>query len=262
MKTFLTIAGSDPSGGAGIQADIKTAAAFGLYSMSVITAVTVQNTMGVSAVVPMAPELIRAQAESVFDDIFPDCVKIGMCATESAAENIACLLEKYKPKNTVIDTILLSSSGFALLDPSAVERFCERLFPLADIITPNVPEAEKLSGMNIVCENDMEKSARQMHDKWGCAVLLKGGHLHGCDIFYDGAFHYYRHELIDNPNTHGTGCTLSSALACSLALGMKNSDAVRTAVNYVTGAIASGMNLGKGCGPLNHLWSMDCFFGK
>lgn len=262
MKTFLTIAGSDPSGGAGIQADIKTAAAFGFYSMSVITAVTVQNTRGVSGVVPLSPELIKAQAEAVFEDIFPDCVKIGMCAGVEGVDAIADTLERYRPKNTVIDTILLSSSGYTLLERAAAEHMCERLFPLADIITPNVPEAAALTGMRIESEADMERAAEHMHKSWGCAVLLKGGHLNGSDLFYDGSARYYRHELIDNPNTHGTGCTLSSALACSLARGMSMADAAGAAVGYVTGAIGSGLDLGSGCGPLDHMWYTDCFYDK
>lgn len=262
MKTFLTIAGSDPSGGAGIQADMKTAAAFGLYSMSAITAVTVQNTMGVSDVFPIDGKLIRAQAQAVFEDIFPDCVKIGMCATYQAVCEIAELLKEHNPENTVIDTILLSSSGYSLLEKTAAELMCERLFPLADVITPNVPEAQSLTGIKIICEEDMEKAAEYMYKKWGCAVLLKGGHLNGCDILFDGAAHFYRHKLIDNPNTHGTGCTLSTALACSLALGKSIPNAAGAAVDYVTGAISDGMSLGKGCGPLNHLWHLSGFYDK
>lgn len=262
MKTFLTIAGSDSSGGAGIQADIKTASAFGLYSMSVITAVTVQNTRGVSDVFQLEPKLIQDQAEAVFDDIFPDCVKIGMCSSAQAVDTIAKILEKYRPRNTVIDTILLSSSGYTLLERDAAEHMCERLFPLADVITPNVPEAIALTGLGIENEADMERAAEYMHRKWGCAVLLKGGHLNGSDLFYDGTAHYYRHELIDNPNTHGTGCTLSSALACALARGMSLADAAGVAVGFVTGAIAKGLDLGSGCGPLDHMWYTDRFYDK
>ncbi len=254
MKTFLTIAGSDPSGGAGIQADMKTAAALGLYSMSVITAVTVQNTNGVSDVFYIPPETVRAQAEAVFSDIFPDCVKIGMCVNEDIISVIADILNKYKPKNVVLDTVLVSSSGKTLLSPTAARLMESALFPLSDVITPNVPEARYLTGLHIEDEHGMERAAETLYTKYGCAVMLKGGHLNGCDLFYDGHAHFYKHAIIDNKNTHGTGCTLSSALACSLALCGAADRAAAEAVDYTTGAIADGMNIGHGAGPLNHLY--------
>lgn len=255
MKTFLTIAGSDPSGGAGIQADMKTAAALGVYSMSVPTALTIQNTLGVSGVYEIPAEVVKAQLEAVFSDIFPDSVKIGMCVNREIVAVIAEILEKYKPKNIVLDTILISSSGRKLLADDAAELMMQRLFCLADIITPNVPEAEYLTGLKIKNEQDMEHTAALLHNKYGCSVLLKGGHLSGCDVFCNGETAKYSHRLIDNPNTHGTGCTLSSALACALGYGQPDTEAVRTAVDYVFGAIADGMKLGHGNGPLNHLWA-------
>ncbi len=256
MKTFLTIAGSDPSGGAGIQADMKTAAAFGLYSMSVATALTVQNTLAVSGVYEIPSDIVKAQLEAVFCDIFPDCVKIGMCVNKEIVEVIAEILKKYKPQNVVLDTILISSGGIQLLPPDAAELMKERLFPLSDVITPNVPEAEYLTGCKICSEADMERAAAALYDKYGCAVMLKGGHLNGCDIIYDGAVSAFPHRLINNPNTHGTGCTLSSALACSLALGNTAREAAKAASEYVVGAIADGMDLGHGTGPLNHLYQL------
>ena len=254
MKTFLTIAGSDPSGGAGIGADIKTASAFGVYGMSVITAVTVQNTLGVSGVYELAPQAVREQLEAVFSDIFPDCVKIGMCVNAGIISEIADQLDKYNPKNVVLDTILISSSGRKLISDDAASIMAQTLFPRSDIITPNCPEAEYLTGIKISAETDMENAAKSLYEKYGCGVLLKGGHLNGCDILYDGTAHFYPHVLINNKNTHGTGCTLSSALACSLACGKTPEQAAAEAIEYVTGAIADGMDLGKGNGPLNHLY--------
>ncbi|MGN0182953.1 MAG: bifunctional hydroxymethylpyrimidine kinase/phosphomethylpyrimidine kinase, partial [Candidatus Ornithomonoglobus sp.] len=256
MKTFLTIAGSDPSGGAGIQADMKTAAAFGLYSMSVPTALTIQNTLGISGVYELPADIVKPQLEAVFSDIFPDCVKIGMCVNKEIVSVIAETLEKFRPDNVVLDTILISSSGRQLLPTDAAELMKERLFPLSDVITPNAPEAEYLTGCKICSESDMEKAAAILYDKYGCAVMLKGGHLNGCDIFYDGAVSAFPHQLINNPNTHGTGCTLSSALACSLAIGKTVRDAAKAASEYVVGAIADGMDLGYGAGPLNHLYRL------
>lgn len=256
MKTFLTIAGSDPSGGAGIQADMKTAAAFGLYSMSVPTALTIQNTLGVSGVFEIPEDIVSKQLETVFSDISPDCVKIGMCVNSGIIKVIADTLKKYKPKNVVLDTILISSSGRQLLPPDAAELMKTELFPLADVITPNVPEAEYLTGLTITDKSAMESAAMLLHDTYGCAAMVKGGHLSGCDIIYDGSFSYFSHSLIDNPNTHGTGCTLSSALACSLALGNTPHDAAREASEFVVGAIEDGMDLGKGAGPLNHLYRL------
>lgn len=254
MNTFLTIAGSDPSGGAGIQADIKTASALGVYAMSVITAITIQNTLGVTDVFP-APD-VYGQGKAVFEDIFPDSVKIGMCVNKDIIEAISTLISEFRPKNIVLDTILISSSGKELLPSSAVNDMKKKLFTKADIITPNVPEAEFIIGSQIRNEADSEKAAKQLYEEYGCSVLLKGGHLNGCDIFYDGSAHYFKHKLVNNPNTHGTGCTLSSALACMLAKGETPLNAAEKAVEYVVDAINDGLDLGKGTGPLNHLFDI------
>lgn len=255
MNTFLTIAASDPSGGAGIQADIKTACAHGVYAQSVITALTIQNTLGVSGIFEIPSNIVMSQCRAVFTDIFPDCVKIGMCVNTEIIDAIAVALTEFKPKNIVLDTILISSSGKRLISKKAAEQMKSTLFPLADIITPNIPEAEYFTGMTLKSESDMAAAAKLLHDEYGCAVMLKGGHLNGCDIFYDGTAHMYRHKLTENPNTHGTGCTLSSALACRLALGHAPSDAAEMAVSYVTGAIAAGLKLGNGTGPIDHLYN-------
>lgn len=255
MKTFLSIAGSDPSGGAGVQADIKTASAFGLYAMGAVTALTIQNTTGVKAVIPAGAETVYRQAEAVFCDIFPDCVKIGMCADAETVSAIADIAERFKPKNLVLDTILLSTSGHELLSRDGAELMKRRLFPLADIITPNVPEAEYITGGRIKTRADMELAAARLYEKYGCGVLIKGGHLDGCDVFYDGALSVFEHRLIDNKNTHGTGCALSSAAACLMALGKTKSEAALGAAEYVVGAIEAGLDLGAGKGPL------DLFYG-
>ncbi len=255
MNTFLTIAGSDPSGGAGIQADIKTASALNIYAMSVITALTVQNTLGVTDVFP-APNVYE-QGTAVFDDIFPDSVKIGMCVNSSIIRTIEKLLSLYKPDNVVLDPILISSSGKELLPHSAVDDMKKLLFTKVDIITPNVPEAEYITDTKICNETDCIKAAKQLYEQYGCSVLLKGGHLNGCDIFYDGNVHQFGHKLVDNPNTHGTGCTLSSAVACMLAKGENQLTACENAVKYVVSAIESGLALGKGTGPLNHLFDIN-----
>lgn len=254
MKTFLTIAGSDPSGGAGIQADIKTASAFGLYAMSAITAVTVQNTQGVKSVHHLDADIVYDQISAVADDIFPDCVKIGMCADEFVTQAVADALKKYRFKNTVLDTIILSSSGHELLSPKGIEIMKENLFPLADIITPNIPEAELLTGIRIDNEDDMVNAAKFLKDKYGCSVILKGGHLNGNDLLFDGKPEFFCHSIVDNPNTHGTGCTLSSAAASLLAQGKSASEAARGASEYVYGAIKYGLDLGKGNGPLDHFY--------
>lgn len=254
MKTFLTIAGSDPSGGAGIQADIKTAAAHGIYAMSAVTAVTIQNTLGVRDVFEIPAGTVGAQLDAVFSDIFPDCVKIGMCVNEEIISVIADALEKYKPKNIVLDTILISSSGRPLLSPNAAELMAAKLFPLVDVITPNAPEARYLTGAKIESAADMTAAAARLFDNYGCAVMLKGGHLNGSDLFYDGKPTFFPHPLLNNPNTHGTGCALSSALACRLGLGEEPRAAAAAAVEYVFGAIEDGLDLGRGAGPLNHLY--------
>lgn len=259
MKTALTVAGSDPSGGAGIQADLKTFAAHGVYGMSVITSVTSQNTTGVFGVFDMPENVIKSQLDAVFTDIFPNSVKIGMVSSAEIIKAIAEALKKYNAKNVVLDTVMVSTSGCPLLKADAVSALTSYLFPLSDIITPNIGEAEILVGFEIKSEDDMLSAAKKIYDDYGVCVLLKGGHLDGAasDILYDGHETWFRGEKINNPNTHGTGCTLSSAIAARLALGYDIQSAVKSAKDYVTGAIDYGLNLGKGRGPLNHTWSLN-----
>lgn len=259
MKTVLTIAGSDCSGGAGIQADLKTFAAHGVYGMSVITAVTSQNTLGVQNVYAIPKNTVLSQLESVFSDIFPDSVKIGMAVNSDTIECISHILKKYRPKHIVTDTIMLSSSGKPLLAASDTDKLAREIFPISEVITPNIPEAEALSGIEITSESDMIAAAEIISEKYRTRVLLKGGHMHGVcnDLLYDsGRIAWFKNEKVNNPNTHGTGCTLSSAIAANLALGMSLADSVKCAKQYITGAINDMMNLGRGNGPLNHLWQL------
>ena len=255
MKTVLSIAGSDCSAGAGIQADLKTMMAHGTYGMSVITALTAQNTTGVFGIRETEPEFIGAQLDAVFTDIMPDAVKTGMIASAQAVHVICEKLRFYRAENIVTDTVLASTSGTAFLKGEALKQAEEELFVLARLLTPNIPEAEVLSGILITGKDSMQQAAKALEQKFGCSVLLKGGHLSDTadDLLYDGGqFYWFRQRQIDNPNTHGTGCTLSSAIACNLANGMQMPDAVRKAKEYVTGAITDGLNLGHGNGPLNH----------
>ena len=245
MKTVLTIAGSDSIGGAGIQADIKTISANGCYAMSVITAVTAQNTTGVTGIHDIPPEFVLKQLEAVFDDITPDAVKIGMLSNAEIIYVIADFLRKRKAVNVVADTVMVSTSGHRLLAENAVSALTESIFPIACIITPNISEAEILSDMEI-------KNPDQMGN-----VLIKGGHLENtaADLLYaDGVNTWFETKKIDNPNTHGTGCTLSSAIASNLAKGMDVKESVKLAKDYVTGAIMDGLDLGRGRGPLNHMY--------
>ncbi len=255
MKTTLTIAGSDSIGGAGIQADLKTMTALGIYGMSVITAVTAQNTLGVSAVYNMTANIIKAQLDAVFTDIFPDSVKIGMLSTAEIISTVADALKKYTPKNIVLDPVMISTSGHSLLDCDAQNTLISRLFPLAHLITPNIPEAQCLLGYEIKDAADMEKAATELCGKYDISVLLKGGHLTGSDFLCTpNSQHWYKGSIIHNPNTHGTGCTLSSAIASYLAKGYPMHDAVSAAKKYITGAISDMLDLGKGNGPINHMW--------
>ncbi len=258
MKTALTIAGSDSSGGAGIQADLKTFAANKVYGMSVITSVTAQNTLGVTDIFDVSPSNISAQLDAVFTDIFPKSVKIGMVSSAEIIEIIAEKLRQYNAKNIVLDTVMVSTSGYRLLREDAITALTEKLFPLADIITPNIPEAEILCGFNIENKSDMLRAAEVIYGKFSVPVLLKGGHLakSGSDLLFDGKAEWFEAEKIDNPNAHGTGCTLSSAIAANLALGQNMSDAVKAAKEYVTGALKYGLDLGGGSGPLNHMYKI------
>ena len=255
MKTALTIAGSDSSGGAGIQADLKTFCTNGVYGMSVITAVTSQNTTGVFDVLDIPKNHVTSQLDAVFTDIFPDAVKIGMVSSVEIIGAIAESLKKYAPKNIVLDTVMVSTSGHKLLSDDAHSALTEKLFPLADIVTPNIPEAEILSGMKIANEHDMEKAAEIIFKNYGAAVLLKGGHnINDSNDFLltKAGGRWLKAKKINNPNTHGTGCTLSSAIAANLAKGLAIEEAVKEAKEYISKALAAMLNLGTGNGPLMH----------
>jgi hydroxymethylpyrimidine/phosphomethylpyrimidine kinase len=262
MKTVLTIAGSDCSGGAGIQADIKTITAHKLYAMSAITSLTAQNTTGVYGISDVSPDFLAKQLDCIFTDIFPDAVKIGMVSNRDLIEVIADKLKHFRAKNVVLDTIMVSTSGKKLIGETDKEVLKDKLMPLADIITPNIPEAEDLSGMEIVTADDMVKAAGIISGQVGknTAVLVKGGHKKSTadDCLYTGGKTvWYNGERVDNDNTHGTGCTLSSAIACNLALGCSMEESVGRAKKYLTGAIRAGLNLGSGNGPLEHTYWLD-----
>ena len=255
MKTALTIAGSDSSGGAGIQADIKTMQANGVYAMSAVTALTAQNTTGVTDILEATPAFLAAELDAVFTDIFPDAVKIGMVSSVELIEVIADKLAEYGARNIVVDPVMVATSGAALLQENAVEALKTRLLPLAALATPNIPEAEILAGMKITSPADMETAARLIGERYGCAVLCKGGHdLNDANdlLWKDGAAHWFNGRRIDNPNTHGTGCTLSSAIASNLAKGMELETAVERAKAYISGALAAMLDLGRGRGPMHH----------
>ena len=255
MHTALTIAGSDSSGGAGIQADIKTMAANGVYAMSAITALTAQNTTGVTGIMEVTPEFLAQQLDAVFTDIYPDAVKTGMVATSGLIKTIADKLKEYDAKNIVVDTVMVATSGAKLISDDAIETLKKELLPLADVITPNIPEAEVLSGLEIKNEDDMIEAAKIINEKFGCSVLCKGGHQinDANDLLYrDGGYVWFKGKRIDNPNTHGTGCTLSSAIASNLAKGENLDDAVKHAKEYISNALAAMLDLGKGSGPLCH----------
>lgn len=255
MKTALTIAGSDSSGGAGIQADIKTMMANGVYAMSAITALTAQNTMGVTDIMEVTPDFLGAQLDAVFTDIFPDAVKIGMVSAGPLILKIAEKLKEYEAKNIVVDPVMVATSGSKLISDEAIAILKENLFPLAKVLTPNIPEAEVLAGMEVKSEEDMIAAAKQISDSWHCAVLLKGGHqLNDANdlLYHDGNYRWFYGRRIDNPNTHGTGCTLSSAIASNLAGGFDLEESVERAKAYISGALEAMLDLGKGSGPMNH----------
>lgn len=255
MKTALTIAGSDSSGGAGIQADLKTMLMNGVYGMSAITALTAQNTTGVRDILEVPPDFLREQIDAVFQDIPPDAVKIGMVSNIELIQTIGERLKFYRARHIVVDPVMVAASGSKLIKSDAVEALEEELFPIAEVITPNIPEAETLSGKRIEGEEEMASAAETLSRKYGCAVLLKGGHAvnEANDfLFANGHGTWFRDKRIDNPNTHGTGCTLSSAIGANLAKGCELEEAVRCAKAYVSGALAAMLDLGKGSGPLNH----------
>ena len=260
MKTALTIAGSDSSGGAGIQADIKTMTMNGVYAMSAITALTAQNTTGVSAIQESTPEFLKQQIDAVFEDIYPDAVKIGMVASSALIRVIADRLRTYEAKNIVVDPVMVATSGSSLMKTDAVQTLIDELLPLAAVVTPNIPEAQVLSGLTIETRADMEAAAKKIGDSHGCAVLLKGGHSisDANDLLYaDGELTWFQGKRIDNPNTHGTGCTLSSAIAANLAKGFSLSESVQRAKDYISGALAAMLDLGQGSGPMDHAFVLN-----
>ncbi len=255
MKTSLTIAGSDSGGGAGIQADIKTMLANGVFATSAITAMTAQNTTGVTSIMNATEKFLAQELDCVFGDIRPDSVKIGMVSESGLIRVIARKLKEYKAENIVVDPVMVATSGARLLNENAIGTLKEELFPLADILTPNIPEAEELTGMKITSPDDMTEAAKRISDTYHCAVLCKGGHdLNDAnDLLYNnGGYKWFMGKRIDNPNTHGTGCTLSSAIAANLAKGFDMEESVKRAKEYISGALSAMLNLGKGKGPMNH----------
>ena len=255
MKTAVTIAGSDSSGGAGIQADIKTMLANGVYAMSAITALTAQNTTGVTAIMEVTPEFLGEELDNIFTDIYPDAVKIGMVSSGALIEKIADKLEEYKAKNIVVDPVMVATSGAKLISDEAIGTLKQRLLPIASVLTPNIPEAEVLAEMEIHTAEDMIEAAKKISDRYHCAVLCKGGHKlnDANDLLYrNGSYRWFEGKRIDNPNTHGTGCTLSSAIASNLAKGFDMDRAVERAKDYISGALAAKLDLGKGSGPMDH----------
>ena len=259
MKKVLTIAGSDSSGGAGIQADIKTMLANGVYAMSAVTALTAQNTTGVRGILEVSPEFLAQQIDAVFEDIFPDAVKIGMVSSSGLITAIADRLKEYHAENIVVDPVMVATSGAKLISDDAVATLKEKLLPIADILTPNIPETEVLSGMEVKTEEDMVSAARKISEQYQCAVLVKGGHQlnDANDLLYrNGECRWFYGKRIDNPNTHGTGCTLSSAIASNLAKGFPMDESVERAKEYISGALGAMLDLGRGSGPMNHAFDI------
>ncbi len=265
MKKALSIAGSDSCGGAGIQADIKTMTMNGVYAMSAITALTAQNTTGVTGISEVTPAFLGQQIDAVFEDIFPDAVKIGMVSSAELIEVIADRLKHYRAENIVVDPVMVATSGSKLIKTDAVSALIRELLPLAVLVTPNIPEAEVLSGMSVQSKEDMHTAAKRIGDTCGCAVLLKGGHSvnDANDLLYaNGSFRWFEGKRIDNPNTHGTGCTLSSAIAANLAKNFDLETSVQRAKDYISGALSAMLDLGKGSGPMNHAFDLCGTFAK
>lgn len=259
MYKILTIAGSDCSGGAGVQADIKTITAHGMYAMSAITSLTAQNTTGVYGIYDCSAEFLCKQLDCIFTDIFPDAVKIGMVSDKDLIKAIARKLKEYKAVNIVVDPVMVSTSGSRLLKEDAIEVLEKELIPLALVITPNIDEAEVLLGKKIVCVDDMKYAACRLSEKYGCSVLIKGGHLNekAVDVLCEkGNIYEFTAERIDTQNTHGTGCTLSSAIACNVGKGCSLEESIKNAKNYLTGALKAGLDIGKGNGPVNHCYKI------
>ena len=265
MKTALTIAGSDSSGGAGIQADIKTMISNGVYAMSAVTALTAQNTTGVTAIMEVTPEFLAEELDNIFTDIYPDAVKIGMVSSGALLHVIAEKLQEYKARNIVVDPVMIATSGARLISEEAVEVLKNSLLPMAALVTPNIPEAEVLSGRKIVTPEDMIKAAALIGETYHCAVLCKGGHqLNDANdlLWKEGGYRWFRGERINNPNTHGTGCTLSSAIASNLAKGYELESVVERAKKYISGALAAMLDLGKGSGPMDHGFDIHSEFTR
>ncbi len=263
MKTVLSIAGSDSIGGAGIQADIKTMITNGVYAMTALTAITAQNTIGVTDILEVTPEILKNQIEAVFEDIYPNAVKIGMVSSSLLINTIADELKKYNAKNIVVDPVMISTSGSNLIETSAISTLKEKLIPISTLITPNIPEAEVLSGMEIKDENHMCIAGKKIFNTYGCAVLLKGGHnINDSNdlLCINGEIKWFYGKRINNPNTHGTGCTLSSAIACNLAKGYTIEESVERGKNYISLALEDMMDLGKGIGPMNHGFDINSKF--
>ena len=260
MKTCLTIAGSDCSGGAGIQADLKTMIMHGVYGMSAITALTAQNTTGVRAIQESTPDFLGQQLDAIFEDIYPDAVKIGMVASSELIHVIAEKLKYYDAKNVVVDPVMVASSGSDLIKHEAVHTLIQELLPISTVVTPNIPEAQILSGLTIKTKEDMVTAAKKIGDDYHCDVLLKGGHRinDANDLLYtNGEFIWFEGKRIDNPNNHGTGCTLSSAIASNLAKGFTLDESVQRAKEFLSGALEAMLNLGKGSGPMNHAFLLN-----
>ncbi len=265
MRTALSIAGSDSCGGAGIQADIKTMTMNGVYAMSAITALTAQNTTGVRAIQESTPEFLAQQIDAVFEDIFPDAVKIGMVSSSKLICVIADRLRYHRAKNVVVDPVMVATSGSSLMKTDAVQTLIDELLPIAALVTPNIPEAEILSGLTIKNKEDMLTAAKMIGDTYGCAMLLKGGHSvnDANDLLYtNGDYHWFEGKRIDNPNTHGTGCTLSSAITANLAKGFTLSESVQRAKDYISCALSAMLDLGQGSGPMMHNFDLQGKFAK
>lgn len=265
LKTALSIAGSDCSGGAGIQADMKTMTANGVFAMTAITALTAQNTMGVSSIMEVTPRFLKQQIDAIFEDIRPDAVKIGMVSSSALIETIAERLEFYGAKNIIVDPVMVATSGSALIETDAIITMKEKLFPLTCLVTPNIPEAEILSGITIKSEDDMISAAKIINEKHNCAVLLKGGHSvnDANDLLYcEGKSQWFCGKRINNPNTHGTGCTLSSAIAANMAKGFSLKQSVERSKKYIEGALSAMLDLGKGSGPMHHGFDLQGYFSE
>ena len=259
MRTAVTIAGSDSSGGAGIQADIKTMIANGVYAMSAITALTAQNTTGVTGIMEVTPEFLGEELDNIFTDIYPDAVKIGMVSSGALIEKIADKLKEYQAKNIVVDPVMVATSGAKLISEEAIGTLKKRLLPIASVLTPNIPEAEVLAEMEIHSADDMIEAAKKISDTYHCAVLCKGGHKlnDANDLLYrDGEYKWFHGKRIQNPNTHGTGCTLSSAIASNLAKGYSMDESVKRAKDYISEALEAMLDLGKGSGPMKHCFNI------